>query len=484
MNTAAAVQNSPLAEAEISVLGGVLFEGDKPLPNAALVTAREHLTNGEEFSIPRHRMIYAAMIHLADRGEPIGFGTLSAEIQKRGGDGRGELNYLVGIMEAIPTSAMVEPCARIVKEAYQKQRLENALVDARANLKNGAERGAVIADLIPCLQEMGEDAERADKKKRSLDKVILNWPQVLKTEIPPLVMILAWLKAGCLAMVYAPRGLGKTFFGLSLAVCIACGKPFMRWPVLNPCGVLYIDGEMPLADLRERLSGFMVAPPTAPLLTLSHEIFYQEADRDLNITDDGIQKAILSYLDENPLIRVLIIDNLSALTRIREDKGDDWRESFFPFIMACRRRRVAVLLVHHAGKNGDQRGTGAREDALDITLKLSKADEDYKDGAYFRVDFTKARGVYGDTVKPFTAKLVKGADGFFTWTLKDVEEDTESRLVKLIEETGGISVTDAAEEIGVTKSTISKMKKRLIDAGAIKKTSPGAHTLMELAGGL
>lgn len=92
--------------------------------------------------------------------------------------------------------------------------------------------------------------------------------------------------------------------------------------------------------------------------------------------------------------------------------------------------------------------------------------------------------MYGDTVKLFTAKLVKGVDGFFTWTLKDVEEDNEIRLVKLIEETGGISVTDAAEEIGVTKSTISKMKKRLIDAGAIKKTSPGAHTLMELAGGL
>ena len=318
----------------------------------------------------------------------------------------------------------------------------------------------------------------------ALQKVILDYRQLLQAEIPERKMILTWFPEGSLAMVYAPRGLGKTFFGLSLAASISSGGPFMRWPVAEPCGVLYIDGEMALLELRKRITGFLARPPEAPLLTLSHEIFYQAAGRDLNITDEEIQKVILAYLDENPLIRVLIVDNLSALTRIREDKSDDWRESFFPFIMQCRRRRVAVLLVHHAGKNGDQRGTGAREDALDITIKLSKTDEYYKGGAYFRVDFTKARGVFGDTVKPFTAKLVKGAEGCFTWTLKDVEEDTETRLVKLIEDTGGISVTDAAEEIGVTKSTISKVKKRLIDKGILKKTPSGTHAIMELAGGV
>lgn len=478
-----ATVDSPLNEAEIAVLGGILFEGKQSLPNAALDVARRHLTSGEEFLNPRNRMIFAAMLRLADRAEPIDLTTLSSEIQKRGGDGRGELNYLAGIMERIPTAAMVEPHSRLVKDAAMKRHLENALTDARAALKDGTERGAVIADLLPRLQEMGEDAEQTAKKKRSLDKVILDYRQLLQAEIPERKMILTWLPEGSLAMVYAPRGLGKTFFGLSLAASIASGEPFMRWPVVEPCGVLYIDGEMALLELRKRITGFMSHPPAAPLLTFSHEIFYQEAERDLNITDEKIQKVILAYLDDNPLIRVLIVDNLSALTRIREDKGDDWRESFFPFIMQCRRRRVAVLLVHHAGKNGDQRGTGAREDALDITIKLSKADEDHRDGAYFRVDFTKARGVYGDTIKPFTAKLVKGADGFFTWTLKDVEEDNETRLVKLIEETGGISVTDAAEELGISKGTISKLKKRLADKGILKKTSPGTHALMELGTG-
>lgn len=309
-----------------------------------------------------------------------------------------------------------------------------------------------------------------ETKALVIGKVILSYPQLLQLTIPESKMILEWLKEGGLAMVYAPRGLGKTFFGLALAVAIASGKPFMRWLVKCPCGVLYIDGEMSLAAMRDRLRGFIVQPLAAPLLTLSHEIFYENVEKDLRLTDEGIQKVILSYLDDNPEIRVLIVDNLSSLTSIREDKGDDWRESFFPFMLKCRRRRVAVLLVHHAGKNGDQRGTGAREDALDITIKLSKADEDNRNGAHFRVDFTKARGVYGDTVKPFTAKLATDADGFFTWDIQNVEENLETRLITLIRATDGIHANEAAEELGVSKGTISKIKKRLMDKGILKKS--------------
>jgi RecA-family ATPase len=54
-------------------------------------------------------------------------------------------------------------------------------------------------------------------------------------------------------MLYAPRGIGKTLLGLSMGLAVASGGPLLRWSVPNPRRVLYIDGEMPLACLQERL---------------------------------------------------------------------------------------------------------------------------------------------------------------------------------------------------------------------------------------
>lgn len=189
--TTTAATHGPLEEAEISILGGILFEGDKPLPNVALATAREHLTNGEEFSIPRHRMIYTAMIHLADSGEPIGLSTLSAEIEKRGGDGRGEIDYLSEIIYRVPTSAMVEPCAKIVKEAAQKRRARTVLLEAAERIKYGAEPDEVAADGIRVFEEIRAESKPAADRwpdpeplpesllpVRPLDSAII--PEVLK----------------------------------------------------------------------------------------------------------------------------------------------------------------------------------------------------------------------------------------------------------------------------------------------------------------
>src|SRR5262249_51271348 len=67
-----------------------------------------------------------------------------------------------------------------------------------------------------------------------------------------------WLAVGLiaergLAMVHARRGVGKTHFVMGLACAIAAGKPFLRYQVPAPAGVFLVDGEMPLADLQERL---------------------------------------------------------------------------------------------------------------------------------------------------------------------------------------------------------------------------------------
>ena len=71
-----------------------------------------------------------------------------------------------------------------------------------------------------------------------------------------------------------------------------------------------------------------------------------------------------------------------------------------------RRRGISVLIVHHAGKGGQQRGTSRREDVLDTSISLRHpADYSPVEGARFEVHLEKARGVHGDAAKPFEAQF-------------------------------------------------------------------------------
>ena len=75
-------------------------------------------------------------------------------------------------------------------------------------------------------------------------------------------MLAPWLPEKGLAMIFAPRGVGKTWVALSIAHAIASGGDFLRWRAPQPRRVLYIDGEMPAVTLQERYGTVVVASKT------------------------------------------------------------------------------------------------------------------------------------------------------------------------------------------------------------------------------
>jgi len=60
-------------------------------------------------------------------------------------------------------------------------------------------------------------------------------------------------------LIYAARGVGKTYFALGLAAAIATGGEFLGWKAPKPRKVIYIDGEMPAEGMKERLAQYMKA---------------------------------------------------------------------------------------------------------------------------------------------------------------------------------------------------------------------------------
>ena len=105
-----------------------------------------------------------------------------------------------------------------------------------------------------------------------------------------------------------------------------------------------------------------------------------------------------------------------------------------------------MLLVHHAGKGGQQRGTSRREDVLDTVIALRHpCDYSPSEGARFNVHIEKARGAFGDDVKPFEVKL-EVINGAATWSTRDLIDADLDRVIALAED--GLSVRDIAEETG------------------------------------
>lgn len=261
-----------------------------------------------------------------------------------------------------------------------------------------------------------------------------------------------------LVIMYAPRGIGKTFAALSMALAISGGGEIFEWRASNQSRVLYVDGEMPARAMQERLAylamGNNVPPNATNNLVLVTPDIQPCPMPDLS-TYAG-QQALEPLLKD---ISLLVLDNIATLCRTgKENEAQSW-QNMQSWLLDLRRRGIAVLLIHHAGKSGDQRGTSAREDIMDTVISLRRPKQ-YKmtEGARFEVHLTKARGISGEDVKPFEALLCSEKESFY-WKIKDIEDAELDELKALLSE--GLSIRDCAEEMGKSKSAVHRLKKKL-----------------------
>lgn len=108
------------AEAELSVLGGMLIDGD------AVAKAIE-IVDESSFYREANRRIFRAMARLFQRGEVIDPVTVSEELKKTDElDSIGGMAYLAELLDAVPTAANVEYHARIVRERALLRKLIEA----------------------------------------------------------------------------------------------------------------------------------------------------------------------------------------------------------------------------------------------------------------------------------------------------------------------------------------------------------------------
>lgn len=311
------------------------------------------------------------------------------------------------------------------------------------------------------------DRARRQRRDDRCDQAVLRPVEVadfLALAIPEREMLLdPILPAQGLVMVFAPRGIGKTHLGLAMAYAVASGGTALRWPAPKPAPVLYVDGEMPGRTMQERVGAIVAASPTEPppghlrfILADLHE------DGLPDLASEEGQTAIEAALADAKLV---VFDNLSSLVRSgRENEADGW-QPVQDFLLRLRRRGVSVLLIHHAGKAGQQRGTSRREDVLDTVIALRRP-SDYQpaDGARFEVHIEKCRGTAGEAVNPFEAKL-DIRDGAAGWTMRGIDDVEMQRVVSMTLD--GFTTRDIAAETGMSVGKVNKLQSLAREIGLL-----------------
>lgn len=330
-----------------------------------------------------------------------------------------------------------------------------------------------LADALPIgwsvdtLRKTLDLAEPADDKPEGIRVVTV--AELLALDLPPREMVLApILPVQGLAMLYAPRGTGKTYLALAIAYAIAAGAQLLRWRSPRPQRVLYLDGEMPATVMRERLArlirgaGVEAAPDR--LLIVTPDL---QAGPLPDLATAAGQRAVEPLLDAAD---VIIVDSISTLTSAAENEADAWLP-LQRWTLAQRRAGRSVVLVHHAGKGGQSRGTSRREDVLDTVLALRRP-RDYRaeQGARAELAIEKGRGIHGDDARTIEVALADDGHGGLRWTYRSLDAQVTERVADLIRD--GLTHRQIATELRVGIATISRHRQQAIEGGLLQGEKP------------
>ena len=283
-------------------------------------------------------------------------------------------------------------------------------------------------------------------------------------KLPKRHMLLSpWLPEGSINMIFADRGIGKTFFALSCALALAKGDEFLCYKVSEAVPVLYLDGEMQATTMQERLYQLSGGKETSlPLSLYTPDCQDNDYTPDMGTTQGREQ---INELIEAVNPKVIFIDNISTFDRTgNENEAESWAP-IQEWAVQHRKKGRSLVFIHHANKEGKQRGSHKKEDVMDAVIRLKRPD-DYIQGegsTKIMVQYTKARHLSGSQTQDMEATLISDGEIIkWEWEAGDIVFQQAIDMMK-----NKLSIRDIAEELNIGKSTIGRWKTKAQSDGLL-----------------
>lgn len=174
--------------------------------------------------------------------------------------------------------------------------------------------------------------------------------------------------------LYAGAKSGKSYVVLAACAALATGRPFLDHVGGTPVDVLYVDLEQTLEDLRDRLTEFGYGPDT----DLSHLHYALLPSLPPLDTEAGG----IALLDAAVAVgaKFVIIDTTSRAIVGDENDADTLRAFYRHTGLKLKQALIGWMRLDHAGKDvgKGQRGTSAKNDDVDVVIRLERTDTGVK----------------------------------------------------------------------------------------------------------
>lgn len=284
-------------------------------------------------------------------------------------------------------------------------------------------------------------------------------------EYAPLTYVLdPWLTLPSLSILWAWRGVGKTWVALSIAHAAATAGEFLGWKAPKAYRVVYIDGELGARTVVERMFRVDASAKQSVVGKNLRVVTYEDAPNKIiwNLAHPAEQSTYTKIVEDADLI---VIDNIATTVR-QAGRGlqtdvETWA-SVQSWAIARRSEGKSILFIDHAAKAGHQRGTSTKEDVVDTIISLTRDSEyDPSFGCEFNLRFEKARHFHGESAQSLRVSLRDSHEGTLAWHWSPLRNHIEAKVVSLLRKKR--SIPEILSAVPVTRNRIAEIKAKLKD---------------------
>lgn len=272
--------------------------------------------------------------------------------------------------------------------------------------------------------------------------------------------------------------------------------------------VLYVDGEMPLDDIRDRAA--MLARGK---MKMKEGFSLEQAGRNLHFMARHHQKDVLAdFVDladhdsrcalleriRRDDIDLVILDNLSTLAAFEDENAASSFNGPIDFLQRLKSGKTACLLVHHTNKGGEEFRGSSRIATTFETLALLKAttpppfgaeEEEQEEGeaetttSAFTLEWRKFRGRRDDSVRDgmvfalTTTTTTTPAEGgqnggkrgesVACWKITDKDAGAMWQMLEMVRSETCATQKELADALQISPPTLTRMKQRAMQEGRI-----------------
>lgn len=435
-------------EAEVSVLGAMLIDGDSAQEARCLLDDRD-------FYLEAHRRIFRALARIIDQGDAPDTTLLSDELKSAGDlKAAGGMSSLAQLVDAVPTAANVEAHIGILRQ-YRARR--TALEEIREIEDELTDGGPVEAALTSA-------QERLRKARKLLSDDGRDGPRTIReiVEDPnfgerPTVVADRLVWAGRTTLFAAREKSGKSSL---LRWAVARRSQGERvWggvPVGGPLTVLWYgeEHEDDVASDLQRLDADV------------DRIHY----RDMR-TIPGDRIASLARDVDRIGPELVVVDTLPRLAAPREPESGsskDWEPIMGELGALATESDAGFILNHHANKaDGSYRDSTAIGAGVDVVLEMRRS----ADGNDTRRDVTAAPRV-GIRVRDFSYVMI-GSEEDPRFDLVDDELPQEERIQRFVRRNPDCTQRSILDGVRGRKGKILETLNQLVEAGKIERDTSG-----------